>query len=93
MRQLTGNLQTAIDHVNMKEYDMAIKSIEFVINLEPSFVDAQIVYALSLMGVGKFDDAKSAIDKVLSLDPSHNFGLKIHKKLGKQYKLDQRSST
>ncbi len=71
----TANYRMGMISYDKKEYQVAYKYFNKVVNLYPFSYDALIMYAWSSYRIGKKDDAKELFNRVLCLSPGDKSAL------------------
>ena len=71
-------------YASLLYYDRAQQSFARVVELEPEDPDAWHLYSGALFALGRLDEAKIAVGKVLELDPVHGEALLTRSSMSKQ---------
>lgn len=77
-----GINQFAIALISMKKNDDAYKMLKFNTEIHPNSSLAYFMYGGMLMGLGKTEEAKKALEKALELDPENSEAKRIKKEMG-----------
>jgi len=63
----------------MDQHDMAIKHFDQAIKIDPSYADAYIGKAFTLMSLERFDDAVKSAEKAVQMYPDRPIYRQIYK--------------
>lgn len=81
LQQVVKKYNLAVQYAQQGSEDLALIQVKKVVSSMPRFVEARLLLALLYMKLGKNEDAKKQLEKILRIDSFHPEAVRYYKEL------------